>query len=246
MNENDENETIPNEGITLGMLTQQLQMLRNDIAADIASQKNEIIECLQKENKALKTELDSLKVDLAKKSNLIISIERDVVDLQQYIRRNNIEICGIPNNVEQKDLEEKVIQIADTIDVKISKNDIEACHRLINKKETLGPKRTIVRFINRKNVEMLHRNKKKLGSDRVKEKLKSLDLNNDVYINSNLCPYNKFLWGKCKRLHENKLIDRFWVYNGSLHVAVKENDAGFKVNHFSKLEEEFPQFNFNR
>lgn len=241
-----DNETTPGEGITLAILTEQLQLLRNDIAGDIASQKDEIIKCLQKENAALKSELQSVKDELAEKTTLIVDIERDVVDLQQYIRRNNIEICGIPNSIEQKDLEDTVIKIADAIDVKITKNEIEACHRLANKKDNFGPKKTIVRFVNRKKVENLHRNKKKLSSDRVKNKLQSFDLHDAVYVNSNLCPYNKYLWGKCKRLHENKLIDRFWVYNGFIHIAIKENDPGFKVNHFSKLEEEFPQFNFNR
>ena len=48
----------------------------------------------------------------------------------QYVRRNNIEIAGIPNSVDDNNLEGKVIEILGKIDVKVTSDEIEACHRL--------------------------------------------------------------------------------------------------------------------
>ena len=48
----------------------------------------------------------------------------------QYSRRNNIVIQGIPQSVKYKDLEDKVINVLDKVNIKVTKNDIEACHRL--------------------------------------------------------------------------------------------------------------------
>ena len=77
----------------------------------------------------------------------------------QYVRRNNIEISGIPNSVVDDALEDKVISILEKIDVKVSKNDIEACHRLPASKKN-PTKRTIVRFVNRKSSEACLKSKK--------------------------------------------------------------------------------------
>ena len=91
---------------------------------------------------------------------------------------------------------------------------------------------------------MLHRNKKKLKGDAVKDKLRILSLNDDIYINANLCPYNKMLWGKCRRLYDEHLIDRFWVFNGSLFIAKTEEESGSKISHVHDLFNKFPEFDF--
>ena len=48
----------------------------------------------------------------------------------QYGRRNNVEIAGIPNDVDEGELEDKIIDIYNELDIKIKKRNIEACHRL--------------------------------------------------------------------------------------------------------------------
>ena len=131
------------------------------------------------------------------------------------------------------------------IGVKVEERDIEACHRLVKRKNDRGPKRTIVRFVNRKYCDLLHRNKKRLSDDFSKKKLKDIGIYNNVFINSNLSPYNKFLWGKCKHLHDEGFIDRFWVYNGSLHVAENSEDDGLKIGHLNDLEDLFPNLDFS-
>ena len=67
-------------------------------------------------------------------------------------------------------LENKVIDIANKIDVTLRKSDFEACHRL-KKKINEKSSRTITRFVNRKLYDKLHQNKKKLGLQEVKKKL---------------------------------------------------------------------------
>ena len=156
-----ENEDPPSTTLTCEFFLSQIRSLREEITEEISKQKDSIIENLRGENDALKDELKTLKEKFDKKSDDLVLIEKDVVDLQQYIRRNNIEIVGIPNKISDKYLEQTVIDLADSIDVRISKNDIEACHRLKDRRNVDGPKRTIVRFVNRKKCDLLHRNKKK-------------------------------------------------------------------------------------
>ena len=239
--------SINSPTITLEYLSNQIKSLRSDITEEIAKQKEDIIEHLLKENQGLKSEIQLLKEELSSKSDELCEIERDVIDLQQYIRRNNIEICGIPDDINDKDLEKKVLEIADIIGIKVESDDVEACHRLKAKKKEKGPKKTIVRFVNRKFCDRFHRNKKKLhdrNNTSVQDKLREIGFRDKIYVNCNLCPYNKFLWGKCKKLYDERLIARFWVFNGSLYVAVDENDHGLKVDHLNTLKLEFPGYDF--
>ena len=48
----------------------------------------------------------------------------------QYSRHNNLDIQGIPDSVSDNQLEEKVIEIFNQINVKIDKFDIEDCHHM--------------------------------------------------------------------------------------------------------------------
>ena len=105
---------------------------------------------------------------------------------EQYSRRDSLEIVGIDDNVSVNELENKVCDILADIDVTVNTKDIQACHRLWDNK------RTIIKFVNRKTVFEVLSNRKKLALiDDYKKK---------IYINESLCPYYRFLHGKCKAL----------------------------------------------
>ena len=69
-------------------------------------------------------------------------------------------MTGIPDDVEHKDLEEKVIKILDKIEVNVTSKDIEACHRV--GKSRNNSKKTIIRFVNRKFAKKALVNRKSL------------------------------------------------------------------------------------
>ena len=64
--------------------------MQNDLNSSMKASKNEIIAKLQKENSDLKESILNLKDELDDQNNLITDMERDIVEMQQYIRRNNI------------------------------------------------------------------------------------------------------------------------------------------------------------
>eukprot|EP00111_Clytia_hemisphaerica_P015341 TCONS_00045310-protein len=96
----------------------------------------------------------------------------------------------------------KVIKILEKIDVKVTKNDIEACHRLPPTRNN-KTKRTIVRFVNRKNSEKCLKNKKKLGNVNFNE-LELPDL--PIYISENLNDHFRELSWMCRSLKRENLI----------------------------------------
>ena len=177
----------------------------NEIKQSLASVKDEIIQTLRQENEELRETVEILKEEISKKDELIESIEKDVVNVDQYNRRNNLEIVGIPDEIPQNSLEETVIKIASCLDVKVTKSDVEACHRLRKKPNYEGNANVIVRFVNRKSVENLMAKRRMLKN----KNLSNLGIHGKVYLNNNLCPYNKYLMGQVKNLFTHGIIKRF-------------------------------------
>ena len=81
--------------------------------------KDGIIASLINENKRLYDKVSLLEVKLGK-------MEREFHASLQYNRRNNIEIQGISESVEDNELDKKVIEILIEIDVSVNANVIEA------------------------------------------------------------------------------------------------------------------------
>ena len=70
-----------------------------------------------------------MKYELKETNSRLTKLKIANVNLQQFVRRNNIEIHRIPDE-EIEDLESKVVSIAASIGIVIRKTEIEACHRL--------------------------------------------------------------------------------------------------------------------
>ena len=153
-----------------------------DLKYEVINLKDIIIKSLQDENKRLKTKVNVLE-------NKIIDLKIQNNNVDQYSRRNNVEIAGIPQPISDSQLEEKVVDILKEIDVNITLNEIEACHRLGKKK-----KNVIAQVIDRKHPLQALRNM---------EKLKSIDknaigiLNANLFISENLTPVNSKLAFNC-------------------------------------------------
>ena len=118
--------------------------------------KNTVIKNLLDDNKRLRNKIKELEEKQNDNSNLLVEVESQSQSLEQYTRRNNIEIDGIPEEVTNENLEGKVVEILNSVDIDISSFEIEACHRLPLPKKSKKKRTTksvIVRFSNRKFAE---------------------------------------------------------------------------------------------
>ena len=94
---------------------------------ELLSLKDVIIKGLQSETQRLRMKVN----------NLENKVEINENHLEQYGRRNNLEITEIPDDVSDENLKEKVIQVLSEIQVNVSSSDIEACHRTGKSKNSL-------------------------------------------------------------------------------------------------------------
>ena len=209
------------------------------ISTDLEELKNVIIQNLVESNKKLQNTIKTLqnKVEKMEKREKEMSVQ--IEKQNQYGRRNNIEISGVMNEIKDEELEEKVIEILDKIDVKATKEDIEACHRLPPTKKN-KIKKTIVRFVNRKKAEKCVKNKKNLENVNLKE----LKLNdNPLFISENLNEHYRQLSWMCRSLKREGLIFSYNYQNETFLVKAKENsDTKIKVSHKNDLLKYYSDF----
>lgn len=210
----------------------------NMITADLLEIKDHIIKNLIESNKDLQNKVMNLKNQLQNQESMLWEHKHDIECNNQYHRRNNLELSGIPNSIDDNELEVKTIEVLKKIDVTVNLQDIEACHRLPAKNGK--NKKVIVRFTNRKICSKALKNKKKLP------KLDLADLNLDptkLFISENLNKYFQRIGFECRQLKREKLIHSYKFQNEAFFIKYSEESDSFKkVPYVDTLYELFPDF----
>ena len=181
---------------------------------------------LSEQVKDISKKIEVMENDLVIISKELEEVKRLAYSTDQYQRRNNIEISGLPHDCDDN-LEEVCVNLINSIifepghveEDKIGTFDIEGCHRLKTTNKD-GTKDTIIRFMNRKVCEDIMYNKKKVKD----VKLDDLgDEVNNIYFNANLNKYYKELSAKCRRLKKKRKISDTWISNGTVRIKLKDN-----------------------
>ena len=135
----------------------------------------------------LNTHLDQIESRMEKDNcsnfqDRLVKIERSHYQLEQYCRREIVEIVGLPQDItDQVELEEKVVELFNHAGVNVDTRDFHAIHRLRNKAVV------IAKVVNRRDAIALLRAKKKLRETDADAK-KKLGVTGKVFINESLCP----------------------------------------------------------
>ena len=95
---------------------------------DVRSMKDEFLNMKDVVIKRLQDENALLRSRCSKLEDKVVSLESSVNQVEQYGRRNNIIISGIPDDVADDNLEDAVTSIMEDFDAIVQNGDIEVCH----------------------------------------------------------------------------------------------------------------------
>ena len=161
------------------------------------------------------------------------TLEKDLAHYQQYGRRENVEITGIPESVSNENLLNYILLLFSKIGMgNLTRESFHGWHRL-KRKSRNKPANVIVRFVNRQDAyDALERRKL----------LKGIPGHQNIYIIENLCPKYQEIYDKCNELKRDHSINRAWTYNGIVHYKTsnQRNSRGKKVFHMDELSAAFP------
>ena len=174
--------------------------------------------------------LTTLSINHKKLNDRVIEMERNAHRLEQYSRRECIEITGIPNSIANDLLAERVILIFERLGLVMEQIDIVVCHRL---GET---GRVIVKLLNRKDAQNVLKEKHKLRSINLYDDNTDTNNKRKIFINQSLCPYYRKLYGMVKDLNNEGLIDSFWITNGTIKIRESSQSKPISITHESDLQ----------
>ena len=152
----------------------------------------------------------------------------------QNYRKSNLEIDGIPDNIVQNELKQKVTEIINALDIECVEKDVEVVHRLGGNNV---PKTTIMKA-KRSLIDAIVDKRKELAT--VPQKI-DLPENSKLFVQNNLCPHMKSLDYNCRLLKKKELIKDTWSFNGILKVILN-NGLVYKISHDVDLYKLFPEF----
>lgn len=161
------------------------------------------IETLMKEN-----------ADLKKK---IVSLESRIEDMEQYSRNNCVEIHGIPQEPTE-DVVNVVKEVGKALDMKITDEMIDACHRL-KKRPGAGNQQTpgiVVKFVRRIDKEELMRKRRIKHNFSTRHMNLAMDL--PVFINESLSPARRRLFVLAREVKRSKNFKYLWVRGGKVFL----------------------------
>ena len=119
------------------------------------------------------------------------------------------------------------------LDYGISPDRIEACHRVSRTNDTV-----IVKFSWQKDSQHVWSVKKDLKKLTTEEL--ELPGNSKLFINRSLCPYDKMLWSKNKKLHSLSKIQIFFISGDTIKIRVNENSSLLSITHVDNFGKHFP------
>ena len=157
------------------------------------------------------------------------AVERTAHSNAQYARKETFEIHGIPLDVPDKEVEDKVLaimnELKDEDTPQYAANEIQACHRLQNKNKV------ICKMVSRKRMREVISARKKLASKTL------VCVPNKIYISESMAPAFSVIDFYARHLKRKKYIHACWFYNGSYTVVKTEHGEMLRISHVADLEE---------
>lgn len=172
----------------------------------------------------VKAELEDLKAANKRLHARNEELQSRVAELEQYSRKNNIEIRGVPET-QGEDVVEIVKTIAEKIQIPVSEADLDVVHRVPAKGNV---KNLIVRFCSRaKKAEFVAKARK--------ARLQTNEINfhgtnpKPVYINDHLTPANKRLFAKALNLKKENNWRFLWTEDCQIKARKTENSKVHRI-----------------
>lgn len=169
----------------------------------------QLTKSLQEQTELIKDQRKTIEVLSAENSEFRASLavlEKRCDDLEQYGRRNIVEIQGVPD-ISGENVVHTVQSVAKALDVTVTEQDIDACHRL--KSRSPGKSAIVVRFVRRGMADGLmeaRRKKRDLCARHI-----GLSADTRIYVNLSLTRARKNLLSMARKAFREGILADVWV-----------------------------------
>lgn len=231
--------------ITVSNILRENTKLANEVAElrnVIQQQKGELINVKTALAKTQKQQ-DDLEIQLAAARRKINDQETEIAELydlqdalDQYTRKNSLEIHGVPESA-YTSTEEVVLKLAEALNVDINPDDVEISHKLHRK----GIKPIIVKFQSHKAKARMYKERTKLKhvcvSDLYPNSTAATRVESGrIYLNENLTSYRRDILKHANQMRKDGLLTSVWSMDGKIFVKTSPEGSPIRIYEKTDLE----------
>ena len=156
--------------------------------------------------------------------------------LEQYTRKNSLEIHGVPESA-YRSTEEVVLKLAEALEVPVQSQDVEISHKLPSK----GMKAIIVKFVSHKVKTQLYKERVKLKNVNISDLFPSATSATRaeakrIFLNENLTSYRRKIVNRANEMRRDGLLLSVWTLDGKIFVKTSPNGSPIRINELEDLE----------
>ncbi|CAN7938231.1 unnamed protein product [Ixodes hexagonus] len=196
---------------------------------------NVAMKTMQERDATREAEVNSLKATVQAQSEQLQTqaeqlqeLRQSQNDLEQYSRRTNLEIQGLPYH-RNENLRDELTQLASVLEVpNVSSADVVAVHRLPCKPETVPT--VLVQFTSVATKENWSNARGRL------QRLHRLGKLPKLFFNDNLSKLNRELFWRARTTARERGYEFAWAKGGKIYVKKAENAPLIRVNRVTDID----------
>lgn len=175
----------------------------------------------ERDIKLLRTEVGTLQATVSEQTSMIEHLQNNVNSTEQYSRRCNMEIHGVPCTRDE-DLKITLDDLATKLSIQgFNPAEVTACHRLRSRREGAPP--ILVQFGSVSAKEKWMSARKKLAT------LPRTGRQERIYFNDNLTRTNKDIFWQARTKGREKSYKFVWVKNGTIFAKKDETSIALRI-----------------
>ena len=191
------------------------------------------VDAFEAENELIRSENKVLKKSLETMDRVLQSVKKAYNDLEQYGRRECVEIRGVPmpSHPSEESTNEIAKNLGKLMGVKISDNDISVSHRvpLSSKNKKSVPAPIIVKFTRREKKDEFYSARMKLKKVTARDLGYRFNTNNYIFINESLTSENRNLFNEALRVKKQSGYKFFWTLNGQIYLRKSADTSSINI-----------------
>ena len=229
----EENETLRKEVSDLKASLEFNDKELRDVKSSLATAASAYAS-LQKKLDATNNELNAAKNTLKDQRYETQRLENSLDTLEQYTRKNSLEIHGIPENL-YPNTQDAVIKVAEALNVTIVPSEIEICHKL---KRNKGPQPILVKFLSHQIKSKLYKERTKLKNVKISDIYPSYSspVESRIFIHENLTSYRKEVVAEANRRRRDGTLLSIWTLDGKIYVKTSPTGSPKKIYYVEDLD----------
>ena len=190
--------------------------------------------------KDLTKESSMLKSETYRLANEMKQFSDRLNELEQYSRRDCVEIRGVPINPHhEENTDDIVVKVAKLMDVTITEQDISISHRLPQAKDSKYHPTIIAKFQSRKKREIFYKSRANLKNKSTKDLDITYKFHNNIYINESLTKRNQDLFKVCLKAKKSIGLQSVWSNNGKIFLKENQDSRPIIIKSSQDLEDQF-------